>query len=63
MNCYEHTFITKQDLSESQAKKLLGKYEDLIKNTSGKISSEILATRLSDNYTTTIMSNSNNCES
>ena len=37
MNCYEHTFITKQDLSESQAKKLLGKYEDLIKNTSGKI--------------------------
>ena len=34
-----------------------------MKNYSGKISSEILATRLSDNHTTTIMSNSNNCES
>ena len=38
-------------------------YYSKLKNYSGKISSEILATRLSDNYTTTLMSNSNNCES
>ena len=38
-------------------------YYSKLKNNSGKISSEILATRLSDNYTTTIMSNSNNCDS
>ena len=38
-------------------------YYSKLKNYSGKISSEILATRLSDNHTTTIMSNSNNCES
>tara|TARA_Y100000590_G_scaffold122364_1_gene140008 strand:+ start:478 stop:798 length:321 start_codon:yes stop_codon:yes gene_type:complete len=37
MNCYEHTFITRQDLSESQAKKLINKYEELIKKNSGKI--------------------------
>ena len=37
MNSYEHTFITKQDLSDSQAKKLLSKYEDIIKANSGKI--------------------------
>ena len=37
MNCYEHTFITKQDLSDSQVKKLVGKYEDIIKTNSGKI--------------------------
>tara|TARA_X000000368_G_C22616454_1_gene530311 strand:+ start:200 stop:526 length:327 start_codon:yes stop_codon:yes gene_type:complete len=37
MNCYEHTFITKQDLSDGQAKKLLNKYEELIKANSGKI--------------------------
>ena len=37
MNCYEHTFITKQDLSDSQAKKLVGKYEDIIKTNSGKV--------------------------
>jgi len=37
MNCYEHTFITKQDLAENQAKKVLGKYEDIIKKNSGKI--------------------------
>ena len=29
MNCYEHTFITKQDLSQSHAKKLISKYEDI----------------------------------
>ena len=37
MNSYEHTFITKQDLSDSQAKKLLSKYEDIIKANSGKV--------------------------
>ena len=37
MNCYEHTFITKQDLPQSQTKALLTKYEDIIKKNSGKI--------------------------
>ena len=37
MNCYEHTFIAKQDLSENLAKRLLDKYEGLIKKHSGKI--------------------------
>ena len=37
MNCYEHTFITKQDLPPSQAKALVNKYEDIIKKYSGKI--------------------------
>jgi len=37
MNCYEHTFITKQDLSDSQAKKLVSKYEDIIKKNSGNV--------------------------
>ena len=37
MNCYEHTFITKQDLSSSQAKTVINKYEDIIKKNSGKI--------------------------
>ena len=37
MNCYEHTFITKQDLQESQVQKVISKYEEIIKNNSGKI--------------------------
>ena len=37
MNCYEHTFITKQDLQESQGKKVVDKYQDLIKKNSGKV--------------------------
>jgi small subunit ribosomal protein S6 len=37
MNCYEHTFITKHDLNENQAKKILEKYEEVIKKNSGKI--------------------------
>ena len=37
MNCYEHTFIAKQDLSESQIKKLIEKYEAIISNNKGKI--------------------------
>jgi len=37
MNCYEHTFITKQDLSDDQIKNLIGKYENIIKQNSGKV--------------------------
>ena len=37
MNCYEHTFITKQDLVENQSKKIINKYEDIINKNSGKI--------------------------
>jgi len=36
-NCYEHTFITKQDLSSNQVKTVLDKYEDIIKKNSGEI--------------------------
>ena len=37
MNSYEHTFITKQDLQENQAKTLVGKYEDILNKNSGKV--------------------------
>ncbi len=37
MNCYEHTLITKQDLSESQAKVIISRYEKIITTNSGKI--------------------------
>ena len=37
MNCYEHTFITKQDLPSIKAKVLVHKYEDIIKKNSGKV--------------------------
>jgi small subunit ribosomal protein S6 len=37
MNSYEHTFITRYDLQESQTKKVLEKYEEIIKKNSGKI--------------------------
>ena len=37
MNCYEHTFITKQDLSDSEVKKVVNKYKDIIKTNSGEI--------------------------
>ena len=37
MNCYEHTFIAKQDLPASNAKTLVDKYEDIIKKNSGKV--------------------------
>ena len=37
MNCYENTFITKQDLSTNQTKKLIEKYEALINQNSGKV--------------------------
>ena len=37
MNCYEHTFITKQDLPQSQTKTLVSKYENIIEKNSGKV--------------------------
>ena len=37
MNCYEHTFITKQDLSPSQVKIIVDKYEGIIKKNSGEV--------------------------
>ena len=37
MNCYEHTIIAKQDLSESQNQKLVDKYESIISKNLGKI--------------------------
>ena len=37
MNCYEHTLITKQDLSESQNLKLVDKYENIINKNVGKV--------------------------
>ena len=37
MKYYEHTFIAKQDLSESQNKKLIDKYESIINQNLGKV--------------------------
>ena len=37
MNCYEHTLIAKQELSENQNKKLIDKYQDIINKNSGKV--------------------------
>ena len=37
MNCYEHTLISKQDLPESQNKKLVDKYHNIINENSGKV--------------------------
>ena len=37
MNYYEHTLITKQDLSEGQNQKLVDKYENIIKKNVGKV--------------------------
>ena len=37
MNSYEHTLIVKQDTSEIQNKKIIEKYENIIKENSGKI--------------------------
>ena len=37
MNCYEHTLIAKQDSSESQKKKLVDKYQNIINKNSGKV--------------------------
>ena len=37
MNYYEHTLIAKQDISESQNKKLIDKYQGIINKNSGKV--------------------------
>ena len=37
MNCYEHTFITRQDLADSQNKKIIEKYQNIINKNSGKV--------------------------
>jgi len=37
MNCYEHTLITKGDLSDNDVKKILEKYSNIISENSGKI--------------------------
>jgi len=37
MNCYEHTFITKQDLTSTQTKAIVDKYQNIIKKNSGEI--------------------------
>tara|TARA_Y100000590_G_scaffold11830_1_gene14466 strand:+ start:10132 stop:10458 length:327 start_codon:yes stop_codon:yes gene_type:complete len=37
MNFYEHTFIAKKDLPESQIKKLIQKYTDIVSQNSGKV--------------------------
>jgi small subunit ribosomal protein S6 len=37
MNCYEYTFITKQDLTSTQTKAIVDKYEDIIKKNSGEV--------------------------
>ena len=37
MNCYEHTLIAKQDLSETQTKKLIDNYHNIINKNQGKI--------------------------
>ena len=37
MNCYEHTLIAKQDLSESQNQKLVDKYQNIINKNLGKV--------------------------
>ena len=37
MNCYEHTYIAKQDLQENQGQQLINKYKDIIKKNSGKV--------------------------
>ena len=37
MNCYEHTLITRQDMTENQNKKLVNKYEKIINENSGKV--------------------------
>ena len=37
MNCYEHTFIAKQDLEKNQSQELINKCTDIIKKSSGKV--------------------------
>ena len=37
MNCYEHTFVAKEGLSEKQGKELIDKYKNIINKNSGKV--------------------------
>ena len=37
MNFYEHTLVAKQDLSSSDVEKIEKKYDEIIKNASGKV--------------------------
>ena len=37
MAFYENTIVTKQDLSEKDVKNLIKKYDEVIKNSSGKV--------------------------
>ena len=37
MAFYENTIVAKQDLSESEISKIIDKYNEIIKNTSGKV--------------------------
>ena len=37
MNCYEHTLITRENLSEGQSKDLINKYQDIINKNLGKV--------------------------
>ena len=37
MAFYENTIVTKQDLSEKDVKNLIKKYDEIIKNSSGKV--------------------------
>tara|TARA_Y100000741_G_C18209897_1_gene541298 strand:+ start:96 stop:515 length:420 start_codon:yes stop_codon:yes gene_type:complete len=37
MNCYEHTFVAKSDLTENQIKNIVEKYENILKKNKGKI--------------------------
>ena len=37
MQCYEHTLKARENLTENQGKELISKYENIIKENSGKI--------------------------
>ena len=37
MNCYEHTLIAKEALSENQSKELIDKYKNIINKNLGKV--------------------------
>ena len=37
MNCYEHTLITKGDLSDNDIKEVVQKYSNIINENSGKV--------------------------
>ena len=37
MQCYKHTLIARENLTENQGKELISKYENIIKENSGKI--------------------------